>query len=162
MKIKKYTIRKTIGGLSIMTSMLLLLIGITQYNQIFSSAKYDIIRSSQYAKTALQDHNKKLTTTPMFDLSGDGEIMRIAEANDGEVSYHYRAIHIPDLVNNYNDFPQLYLEIQKNNEKKWLETDIYKINRAKGLVYFLLKLEKDHQTIFTNLYTGKYKVHLIK
>jgi hypothetical protein len=162
MKIKKYTIRKTIGGLSIMTSMLLLLIGVTQYNQIFSSAKYDIIKSSQYAKTALQDHSKKPEKPTIFDLNDDGEIMKIARTDDGEVSYHYRAIYIPDLVNNYNDFPQLYLETKKNNEKKWLETDIYKINRAKGLVYFLLKLEKDHQTIFTNLYTGKYKVRLIK
>lgn len=162
MKIKKYTIKKTIGGLSIMASMLLLLIGVTQYNQIFSSARYDIIKSSQYAKTAIKGHSKKPETTTTFNLDDDGEIMKIADTNEGEITYHYRAIHVPELVDNYDDFPQLFLETQKNNQKQWLETDIYKINRNKGLIYFLLKLEKNHQTVFTNNYTGKYKVNLVK
>jgi hypothetical protein len=162
MQIKKYTFRKTIGGLSVMTAMLLLLIGISEYDQIFSSAKYDIIKSSRYAKTAIQEYqNKPKEEKHTFSLDDDGEIIKINERNDGEVIYHYRAVAVPELINNYEDIPELYLQIQKNNKKTWQKADIYKIDRAKGRLYFLLKLEKNHQMAFTNIYTGEYKVNLI-
>lgn len=163
MQIQKYTFRKTIGGLSIMTSVLLLLIGFTQYDQLFSSAKYDFTRSAKYAKTALQT-NTALPSKQLekFKIDGDGEIMITKENSDGVITAHYRALYSEELVNNYEDFPELYVEVVKNNKKQWVKKDIYKIDREKGLVYFLLKLEKNHQIAFTDIYTGNYKIKLIK
>ncbi len=162
MQIQKYAFRKTIGGLSIMASVLLLLIGFTQYNQLFSSAKYDFIKSAKYAKTALQANVAKPEQMEKFKLDGDGEIMLVNETTDGKITRHYRALQSKEFINNYDDFPELYLEVIKNNKKQWVQKDIYKINRDKGLVYFLLKMEKNHQTLFTDIYTGNYKIKLIK
>lgn len=162
MQIQKYAFRKTIGGLSIMASVLLLLIGFTQYDQLFSSAKYDFARSAEYAKTALQANTAKPKPIKKFKMDGDGEIMITKENSDGVITAHYRALYSKELVNNYDDFPELYVEVVKNNKKQWVKKDIYKIDREKGLVYFLLKLEKNHQVAFTDIYTGNYKIKLIK
>ena len=162
MQIQKYAFRKTIGGLSIMASVLLLLIGFTQYDQLFSSAKYDFARSAEYAKTALQVNTAKPKSMGKFKMDGDGEIIITKENSDGAITAHYRALYSEELVNNYEDFPELYVEVVKNNKKQWIKKDIYKIDREKGLVYFLLKLEKNHQTAFTDIYTGNYKIKLIK
>ncbi len=162
MQKQKYAFRKTIGGLSVMASVLLLLIGFTQYNQLFSSAKYDFIKSAKYAKTALQGNTTKPTEAKKFNPDGDGEIILINETPDGKITRHYRAVQSEELIGNYDDFPELYVEIIKNNKKQWVKKDIYKIDREKGLVYFLLKLEKNHQTAFTGIYTGNYKIKLIK
>ncbi len=162
MQIQKYTFRKTIGGLSITASVLLLLIGFTQYNQLFSSTKYDFIKSAKYAKTALQVNITKPEQMEKFKLDGDGEIMLINEITDGKTIRHYRAIQSKEFVNNYDDFPELYLEVIKNNKRQWEQKDIYRIDRDKGLVYFLLKMEKNNQTLFTGIYTGNYRIKLIK
>jgi len=164
MKIKNYTFRKALGGISITTSILLLLIGLTNYEQIFSSTKYDLIKSSEYAKTAIQQASKKhkQTTDTLINLDDEGDIIKIYSTPEGELIKHYRAVHIPELVNNYEDLPHLYLETIKGNDTFWKEVDIYKVDREKGLIYFLLKVERDHLTLPTGLYTGRYKVELIR
>ena len=164
MNTKKYALKKTIGGISIMSSVLLLLIGLTKYDQIFSSTKYDLNRSLEYAKTALVKNSsssqKKLIEK--IDLESEGEIVKTTPTVDGELTKHYRAIYVPELVNNYDYLPRLYLEIMDNDSIKWIEEKVYKVNREKGLVYFLLKSEKNNQIVPNNLYTGNYKIDLIK
>ena len=164
MQKQKNIIGRAIGGVSITASVLLLLIGFTQYNQLFSSTKYDLIKSAKYAQTAINSamHKQPNQKQEKFDLDSDGEIIITNETPDGKLTRHYRAIQDEKLTNNYDDFPELYLEIIKGNKKEWAKQDIYKIDRKKGLVYFLLKMEKNHQTLFTNLYTGNYKIKLIK
>ena len=142
MQKQKNIIGKAIGGASVMASVLLLLIGFTQYNQVFSSTKYDLIKSAKYAQTAINSaiHKQPNQKQKEFDLDGDGEIIITNETPDGKLTRHYRVIQDKKLVNNYDDFPELYLEIIKGNKKEWVKKDIYKINRKKGLVYFLLKM----------------------
>ena len=156
---KKYT-----GGLALMFSVLFLLIGITKYDQIFTSTKYDAIKSAEYIKTAISQ-KQTATSTPeenkKFNIVDEGEIIKINETPNGELIQHYRSIYVPELINNYEHIPQLQLEIIDGSQKELIDADIYKINREKGLIFFLLKLEKNHQTVLTNIYTGNYEITLI-
>jgi len=155
---KKYT-----GGLALMFSVLLLLVGITKYKQIFSEFQNDTSNSIQYVKTAISFNQKPASQkVTKFNFENEGEIMKISETNNGSLTYHYRALSVPTLQNNYEAFPQLKLEVLHNGEKKMLLTNIYKIDRDKGLIYFLLKVEKNHQTTLTDTYTGIYDVTLIE
>ena len=148
-----------------MFSVLFLLIGITKHKQLFEEFKYDTANNIKFVKTNIfQDisHTKQEAEKVKFNIDGDGEIMRTIETKNGIITYHYRALTVPKLQNNYESFPELKLEIIKDNQKQMVETEIYKVDRNKGLVYFLLKTERNHQTIPTNLYTGTYIVNLIK
>jgi len=157
--LKRYT-----GGLALMFSVLFLLIGITKYEQIFSDLQDDTSSSINYVKTAISQNKTPVESQKkIFNVDDDGEIVKITEDKNGlSIAYHYRALSVPELQNNYEAFPELKLEIFHNGKKKMVETDIYKIDREKGLIYFLLKVEKDHQTVLTDIYTGVYNVTLIE
>ena len=156
--VKKYT-----GGIALMFSVLFLLIGLTKYEQIFSDFQNDTSNSIEYVKTAISQSN---SLTPIekssFNIDGDGELMQTVETNDGLRTYHYRALSAPQIKGNYEVLPKLELEVIDGAEKKMIQVEIYKIDREKGLVYFLLKVEKNRQTVLTNTYTGFYNVHLVQ
>jgi hypothetical protein len=155
---KKYT-----GGLALMFSVLFLLIGLTKYDQIFTEFKSDTSNSFNYVKTAIFSSQQPTTkVSPKFNFENDGEIMQITENKNGSLTYHYRELIVPELRNNYDILPKLELEILHNGEKEMLPIPIYKINRDKGSIYFLLKIEKNHQTTLTNIYTGTYAITLIE
>lgn len=155
---KKYT-----GGLALMFSVLFLLVGITKYDQILTEFKYDTSDSIQYIKTAISQSKKPtLPKKTRFNIDENGEIMQTTKIKEDTLTYHYRALSTPQLQNNYEALPKLELEIIDGNQKKMIKTEIYKINREKGLVYFLLKVEKNHQVALTNIYTGVYDVMLVK
>ncbi len=156
--VKKYT-----GGMAFMFSVLFLLIGITKYEQIFTELKDDTSDSIKYVKTAISPDNSPVLPEKMrFNIDSDGEIMKTANIADGALTYHYRALPVPELQNNYETFPKLELEIVDGAQKIMVPADIYKIDREKGLVYFLLKVEKNRQTAMTNIYTGVYDVTLLE
>ncbi len=155
--------KKYIGGISFMFSILLLLIGITHYQEILINFNNDTSASINYIKTKLLTPTKKSPAKKQtFDIGGDGEIIRTFERNDDTLTYHYRALPVPNLKNNYEAFPQLKLEVVEGGQKKMIPIDIYKIDREKGLIYFLLKISQGHKVALTNLYTGVYDVSLIK
>jgi hypothetical protein len=155
---KKYT-----GGLALMFSVLLLLIGVTKYDQLLTEFKYDTLDSIEYVKTAISQNQKSVPLGRVkFNIDDNGEIMRTTEIKDGTLTYHYRVLPVPQLEGNYEAFPKLELEIIDGDQKEMMETEIYKIDREKGLIYFLLKVEKNRQVALTNIYTGDYDVTLVE
>ncbi len=155
--IKKYT-----GGIALMFSVLFLLIGLTKYDQIFTEFKNNTSGSIAYVKTAIfQSNEPSIIEKLTFSLESDGDIMKIINLKDDVLTYHYRALSVPALQNNYDLIPKLQLETIVGDEKKMLPTDIYKIDREKGLLYFLLKIEKNHQVVLSDFYTGNYIVTFI-
>jgi len=154
---KKYT-----GGLALMLSVLFLLIGLTKYDQILTGLGSDTTESIEFIKTSIYGNAKpELSKEIRFSIDGDGEIMKVTELRDGTLTYHYRALPAPNLQNNYEALPRIELEIIDGDQKEMTETEIYKIDREKGLVYFLLKVEKNRQVALTNIYTGVYNVVLV-
>ncbi len=160
---KKYT-----GGLAFMFSVLFLLIGLTKYEQIFSSTKKDAVDGIKYVQTTLYPKKSSpaipnpIINAKTFSLKDNGEIMKVESINDEKKIYHYRAISVPELINNYEYLPILKLEILNNKNTKFINTSVYKIDRKEGFIFFLLKTEIDNKLFLQNPYTGKYTVELVK
>ncbi len=170
MNTPKYTFKKIIGGISVSITTLLLLIGIIHFNDVLSQTQNEFSQSIQYVKTFVsepisKENRQEKTSTTIegnFDLESDGEI--IIETKNLKIKRinHYRAIKVPDLKKNYSILPKLYLQKINNNKAEWKEVQPQKIDREKGIIYFLLKIEQEHQIKNIDSYTGKYLVKLIK
>jgi Na+-transporting methylmalonyl-CoA/oxaloacetate decarboxylase gamma subunit len=154
--------KKYIGGMAFMFSILFLLIGLTKYDEILSSTSNDFSHGTAYIKTVIfQGDTNKPLKKPKFEIDNDGEIMKIVEIADGVITYHYRSLFIPELKNNYALIPLLELEVIVDGEKEFIPKEIYKIDREKGLIFFLLKIEKNNQIAMKYLYTGNYKLSFV-
>lgn len=155
---KKYT-----GGIALMLSVLFLLIGAVHYDSILTSFNTDIAKSSRFIKTSLfQNNSSKGIEKRVFSIEGNGEMIQTIIDNNNYSAYHYRALLVPELKGDYNSTPKLTIETIDKDVKKMSVVNIYKIDREKGIIYFLLKIEKNQELIMSNTYTGAYEVELLQ
>ena len=147
MYLNKYFWQKLIGGISILLTSLLLLIGLTNYQDLFPQLNY----ANQKSQTKL------IKSFPRFSLEGNGDLIEVILQPQMRTVFHYRALTVPQLTPGL--VPELYLEIKNSDGTiSWEQTPIAKIDYQDKKIYFLFKKEEAGQIKLVKNYTGRYKL----
>lgn len=158
---KKISLLKTFGGLSIMLSVFLLLAIAVNYGLIVEGVKYTIDGNDEFRQTSIVQSGRAFPPGNIiegfFDANRDGDYHTKGEKNGKEIIYHYRAIHA-DEIKSSDKKPVLKLQVYDNDKKSWKVTEIIKIDKDDGNVYFLLKSQEDDTIVPNDFYTGTYQL----
>jgi hypothetical protein len=153
-----------VSGVTIMLSTFMLLLTASQYKTIAQDVKYALGSTDDFSiQTSLVQQTARVTAPPQnivegfFDINREGD-MKDEVVEDGEkVVRHYRAIH-SDQIATTDKKPTLKLQVYDKQQQKWVVTEITKIDKEDGTVYFLLKTEDDEEVIPNQYYTGTYQL----
>jgi len=157
MRPKTNIIKKTIGGMLIMLTSFLLLVGIsyTGNNLSLNSGKWaqTSLLGNQQANTAPIDQ----TVTGKFSLEDLPDLSEQKNIDGRLVWVDYRVLSAPELKNKRNK-PILYVEIIHDNQLFWQLVDDLKYDFKRGLVYFPYQIDDNNSTTFLYNYTGRYRL----
>ena len=159
---KKADFIKTVGGVSIMVSVFLLIAIISNFNLVVDGARYALgEESEEFKQTSIVYSGRAVVPNGViegfFDIEREGDITTSGVENGKKVVHHYRAIH-SDEIKEIDGEPVLKLQVFNNDKQSWKVTEITKINHENGTAYFLLKSEEDGTVIPNDYYTGTYQL----
>ncbi len=165
----EFSFKQYLGGISVSLAVLLLLIGVSSHQEIFTNTPAEIAQSFQKISTALihrnqpsPNKNDNRQNIYSFNVQRPGDLIE-TENNNGSIALkHYRALYVPALVNDFEALPKLEVEVLNKGKKDWIEIPIYKTDRQNGLVYFLLKTEENGNSEYAQVFTGRARVRLIR
>lgn len=147
-----------------MLSVFLLLAIVSNFDLALDGAKYAFEeKGGDFQQTNLTYQGK--ATAPegviegFFDVQRDGDLTSKGQENGKNVINHYRAIQSDELKNS-DKAPVLKLQVYNDNTKSWKVTEVTKVNKEDGTVYFLLKSEEDGSIKPNDYYTGTYQLIL--
>lgn len=158
---KKVDLLKTFGGLSVMLSVFLFLAVALNYDMVIEGAKYAVDSNNELRQTSIVQSGRAYPPRDIiegfFDADREGDMKTTEKENGKEVTYHYRAIHVDSLKNSDKN-PVLKLQVYDDNKKSWKVTEITKLDKQDGTVYFLLKSQEDETIVPNDFYTGTYQL----
>ena len=158
---KKISLLKTFGGLSIMLSVFLLLALAVNYGLVVEGIKHTVGESDEFNQTSIVQSGRAFPPGNIiegfFDADRDGDYQTKGEKNGKEIIHHYRAIHANEIESS-DKKPVLKLQVYDNDKESWKVTEITKIDKDDGNVYFLLKSQEDDTIVPNDFYTGTYQL----
>lgn len=159
---KAQTALKFFAGVTIMFSTFLLLLNISNYKIFARDIKYALSPKEFSVETSLLQQTARVTPPQniiegFFDVEREGDLQDELDQNGQQVIKHYRAIQ-SDMLKQPDKNPTLKLQVYDNQLKKWVTTEITKIDRDDGAVYFLLKTENEDDIEPHDYYTGTYQL----
>ncbi len=144
-----------------MLSVFLLLAVAADYGLAIEGAKYAIGENDEFRQTSIVQSGRAFPPGNIiegfFDADRGGDYQTKGEKNGKEIVHHYRAIHA-DEIKSSNLSPVLKLQVYDNHKKSWKVTEITKIDKNDGTVYFLLKSQEDDTIAPNDFYTGTYQL----
>jgi hypothetical protein len=158
---KKVDLLKTFGGISVMLSVFLLLAVTLNYKLVVEGAKYAVENNDDLRQTSIVQSGRAFPPRDIvegfFDADREGDIKESEKQNGKEVVHHYRAIHV-DEIKSTDKQPVLKLQVYNDNKKSWKVTEISRLDKEDGTVYFLLKSQEDEDVVPNDFYTGTYQL----
>lgn len=153
---------KFVAGVTIMLSTFLLLLNISNYKIFARDIKYVLSPKEFSVDTSLLQQTARVTPPQniiegFFDVERDGDLQDELDRDGQTVVKHYRAIQSDKIKQSEAD-PTLKLQVYDNQLKKWVTTEITKIDKDDGTVYFLLKTESEEDVEPNDYYTGTYQL----
>ena len=153
---------KFVAGITIMLSTFLLLLNISKYQIFAQDIKYALSPKEFSVETSLLQQTARVTPPQniiegFFDVDRDGDIQDQQDKDGQKIVKHYRAIQSDQIKDSQKD-PILKLQVYDNQLKKWITTEITKVDKDDGTVYFLLKTESEDDIEPNDYYTGTYQL----
>lgn len=158
----KYAL-KLLAGITMMLSTFLLLVVATEHKTVTDEIKYAFNGNGDIAQTSIIHQTGRVATPPrniiegFFAIDREGDIKNEVEKNGIETVEHYRAIQ-SDTIRDTDKNPTLKLQVFDKEQKKWVVTEIIRIDKENGTVYFLLKTEESNDIVPNDYYTGTYQL----
>jgi len=163
----KNEIVKILGGLGVILGVFSFLVLSTNFDEATNGAKYAFngLKNNNYILTnltKLTGNSGKVSTPPnvvegFFDVSRPGDWIKSVNKKNHLVTEHYRAIK-SEAIKKETKQPVLKLEIYNHHTNQWVTTQIARIDKENGEIYFLLKTQNGDKVIPNNFYTGTYQL----
>jgi len=152
-----------IAGITVMFSTFLLLFNLSHYKIFAQDIKYAFSSKEDSAQTSILQQSARVLTPPQnviegfFDVEREGDMKNEVQKNGEKVVMHYRAIQ-SDKIKESDHSPTLKLQVYDNQLKMWMVTEITRVDKEDGTVYFLLKTENEEYIEPNEYYTGTYQL----